>query len=243
MRLIHRLAALAVLLCASFGPAAAAETWTVASEDNFPPYNFSQDGKRTGMDTEIVEAVLTRLGITPDHKAMPWNRVVNDLDHDQVDLAFQFVGKPERFEKYHMIGPHRSGLTVFAVRADSALTFDTLDDLKGQRIGVVNGFSYTPEFDQADFLKKEAVSDNAQNLRKLAAGRLDAIIGDLHTLSYLAKGEKLDGKLKFLPKALSEVPRYIAFPKPRGDKADRFAKALADLQADGTIAGIVKRWQ
>ncbi|HYD32415.1 MAG TPA: transporter substrate-binding domain-containing protein [Azospirillaceae bacterium] len=227
-----------------FGATSAnAESWTVTSEENYPPYNFNQDGKRTGMDVEIVEAVLARIDVTPEHRAVPWNRVVNDLDQNQTDIGFQFVGKPERFEKYNMAGPHRAGVTVFAVRADSSIAFDRLEDLTGKKVGIVSGFAYTTDFDQAGFIVKEAATDNLLNLRKLMAGRIDAAIGDLHTLAWLVKQEKIGDKVRFLPRPLAEVPRYIAFPKPRIEQANRFGKALDELKADGTIQSIVAKWQ
>ncbi|MGQ9372102.1 substrate-binding periplasmic protein, partial [Azospirillum sp. A39] len=228
--LVRLAVAVGALLTGMAAGAGAGETWTVASEENFPPYNYTADGRRTGLDTEIVEAVLGRIGVTPDHRPAPWSRVVHDVDQNQTDLAFQFVGKPERFEAYNMVGPHRAGLTVFAVRADSGIAYDTLADLGGKRIGTVQGFAYTPEFDGADFLEKEPVANNTLNIRKLAAGRLDVVIGDLHTLASVAREEKVSAKIRFLPKPLSEVPRYIAFPKARKEKAERFAKALAELQ-------------
>ena len=237
------------LLCAVLSlitfelPFAKAETWVVVSETHFPPYNFNEDGKRTGMDTEIVEAVLGHIGVTPKHDSFPWNRVVNSIDHNQCDLAFQFVGKPERFKKYHMVGPHRSGLTVFAVRADSTITYENLEDLTGKTVGIVGGYSYTPEFDQAGFLRKDPARDNLLNLRKLAAGRVDLAIGDLHTMAFFAKKAGIAKRIRFLPNPLKEVPRYIAFPKRRGENAARFGKALEELMADGTIKAIIDRWQ
>lgn len=221
---------------------ARAESWMVVSEDNFPPYNYNDRDGRIGLDVEIVDAVLRHIGVTPEHKGLPWKRVVNDLDTDQTDIAFQFVGRPDRFESYAMVGPFRTGMTVFMVRADSAITFDRLEDLRGRRVGVVQGFTYTPEFDAAGFIDKEAAIDNVLNIRKLVGGRIDAVIGDHYTLQHIARVEGVAGKLRMLPKPLSVVPRYIAFPKSRKDKADRFAKGLEDLKADGTIDAILSRW-
>lgn len=236
------LSILVAVALALTGTTAAAETWTVASEENFPPYNFEQDGARAGMDTEIVDAVLKHIGVTPEHRGLPWSRVVNDLDQNQIDIAFQFVGRPDRFEHYNMVGPHRTGLTVLAVPAGSTLVFNGLDDLKGLTVGTVQGFSYTPEFDASGLFRKEAAVNNTLNVLKLAGGRLDAIIGDLHTLTHIARQERMVDRIRFLPKPLAEVPRYIAFPKPRADKAERFAKGLEELKENGAIGAIVRKW-
>jgi len=219
-----------------------AETWIVTSEDNFPPYNYTEDGKRAGLDVEIVGLVLARLGVDADHQAVPWNRVVAAVDNDQTDLAFQFVGTPARFEKYNMVGPHRVGSTVFVVPADSALTFETVENLRDKRVGTVSGFTYAPEFDKADFIVKDAANDNTLSVRKLLGGRVDAIIGDRDTLRFIVRKEGGIGKVKFLPKALVEAERFIAFPKARKDKADRFAAALIQARDAGEIDALFKKW-
>lgn len=224
-------------------PPAVAETWTVVCEEEFPPYNYTEDGKKTGIDTEIVYAVLKEIGVTPAHDGLPWNRVVAMLDQNQTDLAYQFVGTPERMERYSMVGPIRVGHTVFAVPVDSALAYDTLEDLKGKTIGLVQGFSYSTEFNEAGFLNKDVSATNNEILvRKLAAKRYDVIIGDFNTLNFLAARNHLSEQIRFLPKVYQDVPRYVAFPKQRADKADRFRAGLEAVRARGEIDAILKRW-
>jgi polar amino acid transport system substrate-binding protein len=233
--------ALGVLMTAT--AASAAEQWTVVCEEEFPPYNYVEDGKKTGIDTEIVDVVLKQLDVTPVHEVLPWNRVIATLDQNQADLAYQLAGTPERFERYAMVGPHRVGRTVFATPADSPLTYDKLEDLKGKTIGVVQGFSYAKEFNEAGWLTKDTSATNNETLvRKLAAKRYDVIIGDFNTLSFLAARHKLTDQIRFLPKIYQEVPRYIAFPKQRADKAERFKTALEAVKARGEIDAILTRW-
>lgn len=220
-----------------------AEVWLIASQDNFPPYNFTLKGKRTGLDTEIVDTVLKRIGVLPVFQSLSWTEVLDSLEKDKVDLAFQFVGRSDRFQKYHMIGPIRSGETVFMVRADSDITFETLEDLKGLEIGYSQGFAYTPEFDNATFLTKVPASSDLSNIRRLLTGRLDVVVGDRHTLTYFADQEAKLTKVKFLPKMLGTVPRYFALPKSRGDKAQRFQAAFEEIKNDGTLDQIITRWR
>ncbi|WP_431854966.1 substrate-binding periplasmic protein [Azospirillum sp.] len=242
---IRRRTALGLLagaLAAPALPAAGADYWTIASEDHFPPYNFSLKGKRTGVDTEIVEALLKELGVTPVHRPLSWREVVQSMDENTADVAFQFIASPARFEQYNMIGPFRTGTTVFMVRKDSDITYERLEDLAPHRIGVVDGFSYAPDFDAATFLEKVPSSSNVVNFRRLMLGRVDVVVGDLHVLNHVAKQ---DGRLKdvrVLPKPVGLVPRYIALPKARKAKAEQLQAAFVKLRDDGTIARIVDSW-
>lgn len=219
-----------------------AEIWTIASEPSLPPYNFTEKGQRTGIDTQIIEAVLHHIGVTPVHRVVPWAEVIASVELNTIDLAFQFVGTPERFEKWSMVGPHRIGQTVLMARANSTVRFQSLDDLRGLRIGTVQGFSYTPEFDKATFLTKLPSSNNLINIRKLLAQQIDLVVGDRHTLTYYTEQDGRLRDIKFLPKILGDVPRYIAFPMARAEKAARFRGALENLQRNGTISAIINRW-
>ncbi|MBP2227814.1 polar amino acid transport system substrate-binding protein [Azospirillum agricola] len=239
---------LAALLLALFAAAALAaaparaEYWTIASEDHFPPYNYSFNGKRTGIDTEIVAALVKELGITPVYRPLSWSEVVRSMDENTADVGFQFIASPARFAQYNMIGPFRTGTTVFMVRKDSSITFDRLEDLTPYRIGVVDGFSYAPDFDAATYLEKVASSSNVVNFRRLMLGRVDVIVGDLHVLNFMAKQDGRLRDVRVLSKPLGLIPRYIALPKARKEKAEKLQAAFVKLRDDGTIARIVDSW-
>jgi|GEM_PF-596238 len=226
-------------------PAQPRERWVIACDSFFPPYNWiDADNKLTGMDAEIVAALVRRAGAEPSFEPAPWNRVQQLLELGRVDAAFQFVGRPDRFEKFHMIGPFRHGETVFAVGIDGITDWEKLDDLTPFSIGMVQGYTYGAAFDQATFLRKEnTASDNRLLLRMLAAKRVDAIIGDRVTLAHLAQQEGVRDDIRFLAKPFDRVPRYIAVPKAKADIAERLSRALVRMQADGSLAAIQRNWE
>ncbi|SLM32351.1 conserved hypothetical protein [Desulfamplus magnetovallimortis] len=221
------------------------EKWHLICEKEFPPYNFiDASGNKTGLDTELITAVLNHLNIEFEISTAPWKRVVYSVDNNEVDFGYQFAGKPERFEKYWMVGPLRKEITLFAVNSASPIEdYSTLDGLKNYTIGHVLGYSYTPEFDKATFLKKETARDNNLLIKLLVNSRVDMIIGDLNTLSYSAKLKGEYEKIRFLPTILKEVPRYVAFPKDRKEKAELFAKGLDEIQNNGVYQTIMDRWK
>ncbi|WP_207478721.1 substrate-binding periplasmic protein [Arenibaculum pallidiluteum] len=232
---------LAVLACFASGPAMA-EFWTVSSESYFPPYNFTLKGKRTGMDTEIVEAMLARLGKTPVHRPGAWSDVVKDLDTNQTDIAFQFLGSGKRARIHTMIGPYRDSTTVIMTRKDSPIVFESIEDLRGLKIGVVSGFDYSPEFDRSDVFTRLVSSGNVINFRRLMLGRVDAIVGDREVLKFQAESDGHADAVRILPKPLNVTPRYIAVPKERKEKAEMLQAAFEEIKADGTLARIIKTW-
>ncbi len=236
------IALLATLLAWHSQPSRA-ETWSIACDDNFAPYNYFEDKQLVGIDVDLVTALVRQAGADPQFEAMSWNRVREKLDHGQIDAAFQFIGLPERFEKYHMIGPYRTGRTVFAVQRNMAVSFERYDDLQRYVIGVVKGFNYGVPFDTDASLRKDnTAGDNRQLLRMLAAGRVTLAIGDERTLGHVIRQERLQDQITFLPRAFNEIERYIAVPRNRPQIAARLETALAALQVTGELNAILQKW-
>lgn len=241
MRLLW-IAVMAALLALPV-PSSRAEIWTIACDDNFAPYNFFEGKSLVGIDIDLVTALVRQAGAEPRFEAMAWNRVREKLERGQVDAAFQFVGLPERFQKYHMIGPYRTGRTVFAVQRNTPASFDRYDDLQRYIIGLVNGFSYGVPFDTDPSLRKDATAgDNRQLLRMLAAGRVTLAIGDERTLLHVLRKEQMQDQITFLPRAFNEIERYIAVPRSRPEIAARLELALAALQVNGELNAILQKW-
>jgi polar amino acid transport system substrate-binding protein len=221
----------------------APDSWQIACDDDFAPYNWMENGKLVGLDAELVGHLVRRTGAEPLFLPSSWNRVRIALDKGQVDAAFQFIPLPERFEKYHMVGPYRVGDTVFACRKGKAVAFNTLDDLAGWRIGAVQGFTYGGGFEQSTTLTVErAAANNRQLVRMLAAERVDFILIDRLTLLYNARTEGLIERFDILPTPLTKVQRYVALPLDRAGKAEQLNAALAEAEADGSMQAIRNRW-
>jgi polar amino acid transport system substrate-binding protein len=66
MKLTQALSALALAVVVSVGAAPAArsadDTIRVATDATFPPLEFVKDGKRTGFDIELIEAMAKTMG-------------------------------------------------------------------------------------------------------------------------------------------------------------------------------------
>lgn len=219
------------------------ERWIVVCGADFAPYVWVEAGEVVGLDVEVCALLLQRLGVTPDYHPMPWPRAVATLEAGEADLLLQFVAAEERFDRFQMVGPFRNGETVFAVRADSDLRFETLADLRGLIIGTARGFLYGQGFDTASHFTREPAATARLSLRKLVSGRIDMVVGDRIALAWLARREGIADRIRFLPRPLSTVPRYFGLPINRVDQAARLDGALRAATADGSINAIIERWR
>ena len=225
---------------------AQAREWKVVTHWNYPPYNFvNAQQEADGLDTRLVKAVLAHLDLAHTVEFIPWKRVVNMVEKNEVDLAFQFKSTPERRKKYLLIGPLRSGKTVFAVRRDSDIrNYDSLEDLKPYTIGTNLGYSYGHEFDAAAYLTKDnGAKTNGQLIDKLLSRRFDIMIGDYHTLVYFMEKKGVRHHIRFLPKIYKEFPRYVAIPRERPENAGLFDHGLNAIRENGIYGEIMKAWE
>ena len=129
--------------------------------------------------------------------------------------------------------------------ADRKVT-QRLRDLANYRFGVVRGASVSPEFDNADFIRKQPAASDLQNLDKLAAGRLDFAVIDKYAAAELMVDSRphLIGKLEFLRPALATNAFRLVLPRSSPNHARiqaDFNRGLAAITADGTLERIRAR--
>ena len=230
------------LLISSTLPAQA-ETWTMVSEDDVPPFVSIDHGHKVGLDVDLVGAVLHELGVAVEHRGVPWNRVLQLLDRCKVDLGFPFVASPEYSARYILVGPIRLGRSALVGVAGTRIEFKDFSDLKRFVVATVQGYAYSPAFDHATGLRKDqTATSQLLLLKKLIAERDDLIAGDADTLRALAEREGLTRRIAFLPHLIEEAPRYVAFPKERADQAERFRAALERVRASGELDRILDLW-
>ncbi|MCG7492371.1 ABC transporter substrate-binding protein [Thalassobius sp. Cn5-15] len=221
-----------------------AESWNVGSMEEFAPFNYTVDGRYSGIDVKILDEAAASIGVELVHKPLPWNRVMLDFQMGNLEALFQLAPTPERFEKWYMVGPLRRTRTVFMTRQDSPVNdVRRLRDLDDLVVGVVGGFTYEDRFDANADIHREESKDDFTNVRKLLLGRSDVIVGGYATLSHIANELNATDKLRFLPTPLTEQARYIAFPRDAlGDyQARRLQKALDKMHTTGRIQEIVQR--
>ncbi|ATH80912.1 amino acid ABC transporter substrate-binding protein [Ectopseudomonas mendocina] len=224
---------------------AAAQPWRVVGDEQFAPYSFVTDADDTphGLDVELVDAVLREAGVAYEIRLYPWERVKRMLDRGEVQMAFQFAGTPQRQEQYELVGPLRSGSTVFMTTAKTAISdWQTLDDFSPYVIGQVRGYVYEEHFDRADLARDTSAQNPRQLVSMLLAGRIDIIVGDRVQLQYFVHEQRAQDQVRILPRPLIQMPRFVAFAKGDIERARQFSEALVRLRNAGKLDEIQQRW-
>lgn len=210
---------------------------------NWEPY-YGEELPRNGFFTAIVRAAFERGGHSASTEFMPFARAMLEVKQGDRDVLLGAYYNEERARTYISSDPIYTDEVGIVAHEDLGLTeFDSLRDLSDYTIGYGRGYSVNEEFDNAEYLDKEAESQ-ILNLRKLFAGRIDLIAGSFASIQYLAKREGHDvDELVFLEPTLKESTLHIMISRAidNGDElmAD-FHDGLSEIRADGTYDRILE---
>ncbi|XAH24970.1 transporter substrate-binding domain-containing protein [Xylophilus sp. GW821-FHT01B05] len=202
-------ARLTLALAGSLGLAAAAhadlladirakQEIAVATEAQFAPFEFVQDGKIVGYGSDLLALVLADLpGVKLKQLDLPFQGILPGLAAKRFDFVVTSVTMTkERADKFAFTLPIAEATVALVKRkADSAFTKP--EDMGGKVVGSQTGSAQLKALQAYDAQLKAAGKPGVKAIREyvsfdeayadLAAGRLDAVAQSLSNLATLAK--------------------------------------------------------
>ncbi len=218
---------------------------TLATLD-WAPY-VGQKLPNYGFTSEIISAAFKRAGYTVKIEFLPWARVLQEVETGKYDAGYPAYYSNERAQKYLLSDAFANGITGFYKRKADTIAYTSLQDLKPYRIGVIMGYVNSPEFDAASYLQKEEAIDEATNLNKLLAKRIDLTVLDKFTAQYVISTSLPAGKdaLEFLEPPLLVQPLHVMVSRQTQgaeQKLRDFNEGLKQIRADGTLDQILTKY-
>lgn len=230
-------------------PAAADEPLRVVTEE-FPPYNFIDKGRVTGLATEVVEAVLKEIGVRATIQSMPWARAYDIARNGENVLIYSITRTAEREKMFKWIGPVApADWALFALRGHE-VPLKQLADAKAYRTATVNedaGEQYLVANGFVIGANLQSSNKYAFNYEKLRGGRVDLWVANGLVAAHLVR-EAGDDPTKVLVRALplpglGDGGMYMAFSARTSDEmVERFRKGLVAIKKNGTFDVLQKKW-
>ena len=219
----------------------------VAACDVWPPYQTLPQGGPgpvDGFSTRVVRAVLQRMGVSlAEVQAYPWKRALQRLADGRAHVLFSANRTPgrEAFARYPD-EPLACSHWVVWTRAADRIEYTGPNDLRGLRLGLVAGYSYTEAFWEfvRGNVEYEAVSDDDTNFRKLAAGRVDAVVADLANGRAVLTGLGITGLVPHPEHPVKTNELFAVFNRalvPQGF-VEAFSRELAAFKAGDEYRGL-----
>lgn len=247
MSAANRLATLlvAVSFMAAFA-AAPATAITLLTEEN-PPFNYTENGKLTGLVTELVSEAARRANVPYRIELLPWSRAYTRAQAERDTCLFATARLDSREKLFTWVGPLASNLWGVYGKGDFGGSVRLLADLKPYRIGgVVNDA-------KVDYLKENGVTNIRQVLEdrlnppRLFLPREDPNHIDLWVAGYFGAREVAtaakvsDIKLVFV---VREIPLYLACsPQTSPAVVTALSNAVDTMRAEGVLARLAAAYE
>lgn len=216
----------------------------MATNAEFPPYEYYDGTEIVGIDAEIAKAIADKLGMELYIDDMDFDSTISSVQSGKADFAMAgMTVTPERLESVDFTVSYATGIQVVIVKEGSDIT--SVDDLYDEdaeyAIGVQTGTTGDLYItgDIADYKLGHTVerySKGADAVLALANGQIDCVIIDNEPAkAFVASHEGL----VILDSEYTVEDYAIAISKDNAALKDEINKALEELIADGTVQSII----
>ncbi len=215
-------------------------TLRVGTEGTYSPFSFQgPDGKLTGYDVEVIQAVGAKLGKQVEFVQTPWDAIFAGLEAKRFDLvANQVTINDERKAKYDLSQPYTVSEGVIVTRADDT-TITGLADLRGKTTAQSATSNWAQVARDAG-ANVESVEGFVQAVQLLKDGRVDATVNDTLAVAEYQKARN-DSAVKIAGTTGDTSEQAFAALKDSGVIVD-VNRALDELRADGTLKRISDKY-
>ena len=234
---------MALCLCACGGNSED-NTLTMATNAEFPPYEYYENDQVVGIDAEIAAAVAEKLGMELVIEDMAFDSIIPAIVSGKADVGLAGMTVTEdRLESVDFSTSYATGVQVVIVAEGSEITsVDDLFDVGGYTIGVqlaTTGDLYcTWDLEDAGLATVERFNKGADAVAALVAGKVDCVVIDNQPAKAFVEANE---GLQILDTEYAVEDYAIALAKGSELTAEVDA-ALQELIADGTVQAILDKY-
>ena len=215
------------------------EKLTMATNAEFPPYEYVEGDKIVGIDAEIAGLIADKLGMELEIVDVAFDSIIPGVQSGKYDMGMAgLTVNDERLEKVNFSTSYATGIQAVIVKDGSKIK--SIDDLKGKKIGVQT--STTGDIYATGDYGEDAITryDNgAVAVQALLADKVDCVIIDNEPAkSYVAANEGL----KVLDTEYTVEDYAICFAKENTELQEKVDGALKELIADGSVKEVIEKY-
>ena len=244
-KVIALILAVALFACLFVGCGAAEEdvpTLIMATNAEFPPYEYFENDAIVGIDAEIAQAICEKLGYELQIDNMEFGAIISAVTSGKADFGMAGMTiTEERLESVDFSESYATAVQSVIVPEGSPIT--TVDDLYAEGATYVVGVQQDTTGDiyaTGDFgdERVQRYSKGADAVQALVSGKVDCVIIDNQPAkAYVDANEGL----MILESAYAIENYAICFAKD-SELTEEVNKALQELIADGTVADIINKY-
>lgn len=210
----------------------------MATNAEFPPYEYYEGGEIVGIDVEIAQAIAEYMGVEFEVEDMAFDSIIPAVQSGKADFgAAGMTVDEKRKQSVDFSDPYATATQVIIVKGDSDIAGP--DDLAGKTIGVqlgTTGDIYASDIEGATV---EQYNKGFEAVQALTQNKIDAVVIDGEPAKvFVSQNEGI----KILDEALTVEEYAICVKKGNEELVKSINEAIADLKESGKLQEIVDKY-
>ncbi len=217
----------------------AGKTLIMATNAEFPPYEYHDGNEIVGIDVEIARAIAEQMGADFEVSDIAFDSIIPAVQAGKADFgAAGMTITEDRMTQVDFSDSYASAVQAVILKEDSDIA--SIDDLQGKVIGVQQGT--TGDIYSTDDFGEDNVQrfpKGADAVTALQTGKVDAVIIDNNPAKvFVAQNEGL----KLLDSPYAEENYAICVKKGNTELLDGINAAIKELKDSGKLDEIVAKY-
>ena len=221
----------------------------VATEDNYPPFEFVQDGQPAGLDHDLYKLLKDWAGLQVRQEILPWQGLLAGVVSGQFDVALSAATiSDQRAQQLYFAMPIAEATHYYMKRKGDA-RIQSIKDLAGLTVGTQQGSSIHQRLPEVDALlqktggklgKVSLYASYPEAYQDLANGRVDYVLNSVVAISDVIRKRPNDFEL-----GQAVVPvGYHAWAVKRGNKdlRDFLNQFFTEQRKNGNLYRLQEKW-
>lgn len=211
-----------------------------AVDGNTPGFNYYANGKLTGLEVELAEAIATRLGLKIEWTVQPFNTLLIGLRQNRFDLiAGSHTVTPQREELVDFIAPHYCNGANIVTKVGGPCT---ANELKDKTVSVAVGTVYYDKLKTISGVKKiMTMPGENDGFMALLNNRADAWVTE-KPMAVSAINSSMHKKDLIIGDEILYQVNAMTVSKGNQDLQAAVNKELLALMADGSYAKLMQKY-
>lgn len=218
--------------------AAEGGTLVMATNAEFPPYEYYEGEDVVGIDAEIAKAIADKLGMELKIEDMAFDSIIVAVDSGKADIGMAGLTVTEdRLENVNFSDTYAHASQVVIVKEDSEIAGP--DDLVGKKVGVQLGTTGDIYAADIEDVTVERYNKGFEAVQALTQDKIDAVVIDGEPAKvFVAENEGL----KILDESFTEEDYAVAVAKGNDELLEKINGALSELKESGELDAIVDKY-
>ena len=196
-----------------------------------------------GFEVDLMNRLAQRMGVRPELVRSDWAALVDNLKSRRTDLVMNGLEvTPERRLSVNFSVPYYQYEQQLTVRAADRNRFQSLDDLKGRKVAVLNGTASVQVLKQAGWTDDLILQydDSLTPYKEVTLGRADAAMAESIIAAYYAGR---DPELYNIPRTFNPGVYAAAVRKEDHDLLVEVNRVLEEMKRSGELGEIYQKWR